>query len=69
MEKEIKIIKDRKVWELVKPSKDLNPLGCRWVYIQLKRIKMVKLLGIKPNSLLRVTGRLKEKRMKRLLVL
>ena len=28
----IKVIKDRKLWELVKLSKSLNPLDCRWIY-------------------------------------
>lgn len=32
MKEELKVIHDRKVWTLVKPPKDISPLGCRWVY-------------------------------------
>ena len=32
MEEEMNVIKDRKVWQLVKPLEGINPLGCRWVY-------------------------------------
>ena len=32
MSEEIKVMEERKVWELVKQPKDVYPLGCRWVY-------------------------------------
>ena len=32
MEDEINVMKERKVWNLVKPFEGAKPLGCRWVY-------------------------------------
>lgn len=32
MEDELRVMEERKVWNLIRPTENLNPLGCRWVY-------------------------------------
>ncbi|GBM70011.1 Retrovirus-related Pol polyprotein from transposon RE1 [Araneus ventricosus] len=32
MSEEIKLMQDRKIWDLVEPKSNMKVLGCRWVY-------------------------------------
>ncbi|GFW27380.1 retrovirus-related Pol polyprotein from transposon TNT 1-94 [Trichonephila clavipes] len=45
MDKEMQVMYDRKVWNLVEPPKETKVLGCRWVY-SLKRNEQIQILDV-----------------------